>query len=123
MMKLLDSNILIYAAQPQYPQVHAFLDHGPFAYSAVTRIEVLGYHRLSEKGASGYAALLATMTELAVSAEVIDRAVEARRQYNLSLGDALIAATALAHRLPLVTHNLRDFERVADLELIDPLQG
>jgi hypothetical protein len=63
------------------------------------------------------------MTELAVSAEVIDGAVEARRQYNLSLGDARIAATALVHRLPLVTHNLRDFERVADLQLIDPLEG
>jgi tRNA(fMet)-specific endonuclease VapC len=33
--------------------------------------------------------------------------------------DMLIAATALAHDLTLVTHNLRDFQRVPGLRLLD----
>jgi len=121
-MKLLDSNILIYATQAQYPSVHAFLEQGPFAFSAITRVEVLGYHRLSDAGLQGYEALLGTMTELAVSSQIIRRAVRVRRASNLRLGDALIAATALVHQLPLVTHNMRDFERIAELDLIDPLK-
>jgi tRNA(fMet)-specific endonuclease VapC len=33
--------------------------------------------------------------------------------------DLLIAATALCHELTLVTHNLADFEGIADLEVAD----
>jgi predicted nucleic acid-binding protein len=39
----------------------------------------------------------------------------------MGLADAMIAATALVHQLPLVTHNTRDFQWIAELELIDPL--
>jgi len=33
-----------FGAEAQYPQVHAFLEHGPCTCSAVTRIAMLGYH-------------------------------------------------------------------------------
>ena len=39
----------------------------------------------------------------------------------MSLGDALIAATALELGLTLVTHNVRDYRWIAGLELLDPL--
>jgi len=32
--------------------------------------------------------------------------------------DAWIAATALAYKLPLVTHNRKDFEHISDLQLL-----
>lgn len=35
-------------------------------------------------------------------------------------GDALIGATALVHRLRLVTRNVRDFERFPGLVVLDP---
>lgn len=34
--------------------------------------------------------------------------------------DALIAATALVHRMTVVTRNVRDFERFADLPVLNP---
>ena len=34
--------------------------------------------------------------------------------------DAWIAATALAHSLPLLTHNRKDFEHIAELQLVTP---
>jgi predicted nucleic acid-binding protein len=36
----------------------------------------------------------------------------------ISVGDAWIAATALAYQLPLVTHNPRDFKNVQGLRLV-----
>ena len=36
----------------------------------------------------------------------------------ISPQDAWIAATALQHRMPLVTHNPADFEAIEELELI-----
>jgi predicted nucleic acid-binding protein len=54
----------------------------------------------------------------AAQAAIIYAALSARRRR--ALGDILIAATASAHRLPLVTRNRRDFEpmtRIGDVEL------
>jgi toxin FitB len=36
------------------------------------------------------------------------------------LADAIIAATALVHNLPLVTRNETDFKHVAGLRVINP---
>lgn len=44
-----------------------------------------------------------------------------RRQSSPRALDALIAATALAHGMPLVTANARDFEGIRGLEVIDLL--
>ena len=45
-----------------------------------------------------------------------------RRNKPISVPDALIAATALAYDLPLVTHNARDFEGIDGLEIITKYQ-
>ena len=42
---------------------------------------------------------------------------------NLPVFDSLIAATALARRLTVVTRNIRDFERVQGLLLLNPWQA
>ena len=59
---------------------------------------------------------------LGVTDVIADRAVQLRQQRRMSLGDSLIAATALVHGEPLVTHNLSDFNWIEGLELIDPLK-
>lgn len=47
-MRLLDSNIIIYAAQPQHNELRALILDEPAGISLVTQVEVLGFHRLSE---------------------------------------------------------------------------
>lgn len=42
---------------------------------------------------------------------------------HISQGDAWIAATALEFRLPLVTHNRKDFDFIPNLDLISENQG
>jgi len=41
-----------------------------------------------------------------------------RQHQPISVDDAWIAATALTHRCPLVTHNPRDFEGVSQLQVL-----
>lgn len=49
-------------------------------------------------------------------------AIESRRQRKMSLGDALIAATALEHRLILATRNVKDFEWITGLKIVNPIR-
>jgi predicted nucleic acid-binding protein len=52
---------------------------------------------------------------------VANRAIALRQARKMSLGDAIIAATALVHQLALVTRNVTDFDHIAGLTLQDPL--
>ena len=46
---LADSNIIIYAAKPEYPTIRQFIaEHAP-AVSAISYVEVLGYHKLDDQ--------------------------------------------------------------------------
>lgn len=58
---------------------------------------------------------------LSVSQDVIEEATKLRQQKSMSLGDALIAATALVHNLTLVTRNEKDFKWISNLRLLNPL--
>ena len=118
---LLDSNIVIYAFQPQHESLRSFLEQGEFAVSAITRLEVLGYWRLSSDEYERLHLFLAEMPLLHVTPAIIEAAIQLRLKRRMGLADALIAATALQHHLPLVTHNLRDFQEIEGLEVIDPL--
>ena len=118
---LIDSNIVIYASQPQYLVLRLFLDSVRRSISIVSYIEALGYHRLTAD-AEGYITDLFQGSQiLPLTNTIAQQAVTLRQQRRMGLGDAIIAATAITHNLTLVTHNTEDFRWIAGLELLDPL--
>ncbi len=118
---LLDS--IIYAALPKYAALQSFIaKHAP-AVSAISRVEVLGYHLLSQVDRTDFEEFFSTATVLPISDSVLAKAIEFRQIRKLSLGDALIAGTALVHGLRLVTRNAVDFDWIEGLTLLDPLTG
>lgn len=64
--------------------------------------------------------LLGAMIELPVDAGIAELAGMTRRDSGIPTPDALIAATALTHGIPVMTRNRRHFERVAGLRVIAP---
>lgn len=121
-MILADSNLIIYAASGKYPDmVEWFAEHRPVV-SAITLVEVLGYHKLKADEKEVLENLFAELSIVYPSSEVFQKAVELRQQRNISVSDALIAATAIFHDLTLATHNTSDFNWVEVLNLIDPLE-
>ena len=117
---LLDSNIIIYAAQPEHADLRTFIAEQAPDVSAISVVEVLGYHKLTDEARTHFEEFFAVARVLPVSSSVITWAVHLRQQRRMTLGDALIAGTALTHDLTLVTRNTDDFRWVPDLRLNNP---
>jgi len=59
---------------------------------------------------------------LAVTQEVADQAIALRRDRNVRLADAIIAATAIVNGFKLATRNTDDFKGLGALEIVNPFQ-
>lgn len=120
---LLDSNIIIYAAKPEHADLRQFIaTHAP-AVSIVSYVEVLGYHKLSDLERHHFEAFFKAARVLGITDSIAEEAVKLRQMKRMTLGDALIAGTALAHGLTLVTRNTKDFAWIGSLNLLDPLSS
>jgi toxin FitB len=118
---LLDTNIIIYAAQGQHPKLRTFIaQHAPLV-SVISYVEALGYHRLPPVERADLEAFFNVAKLLDVSRPVIDRAVSLKQVRKMSLGDSIVAATALVHGLTLVTRNVADFQWISGLTLLNPV--
>ncbi len=120
---LIDSNIIIYAAKTEHRHLREFIARHAPAVSAVSYVEVLGYHRLTEHEHRLFETFFATAKILALSEPVLDNAVKLRQRRNMTLGDALIASTALVYQLTLVTRNVKDFDWIIELPLLNPFNS
>lgn len=96
---------------------------GPFTLviSSSTQLEL--FRRVPQQDrAAELERFLRPLPVLALNEAIADHAAGLLRRYRLSHGlllpDALIAATALVHDVPLATMNQRDYRFIADLQLL-----
>jgi len=121
-MILADSNLVIYATSRNQPALADWFAKNKPAVSVISLVEVLGYHKLREEDKRFLEAFFAELIVHYPNPEVFQTAIDLRQEHAMSLGDALIAATAMYHRLTLATRNKKDFEWIDSLELTDPLE-
>ena len=117
---LLDSNILIYAANQSAPEIESLAISAENSVASVTQIEVYGFTGLKPEEKAALDILFRRLTVHPLDAAVIERAIALRQENKMGLADAIIAATALVHDLPLVTRNEEDFKHVAGLRIVNP---
>ena len=117
---ILDSNIIIYSIKPEYESLAAYLrtNMDTLHVSAISMVEVLGFHRLTQQEKQDFEAFFRFVTVRNMSAEIVLEAIRLRQQRKHSLGDSIIAATALLHNLPLLTNNTADFMDIPGLTVI-----
>ena len=117
---LLDSNIIIYAAQIENIFLRDFIAENSPYVSAISYLEVLGYHQLMDEDKTYFQEFFTASQILPISQSVINQAVKLKQLRKMSLGDAIIAGTALGYDLTVVTRNIDDFCWITDLKLLNP---
>lgn len=103
---LLDTNVVIGVLKEFTPAVELLQSVGddtPLAYSAITRMELMGYPGLTAEEATAIDSTLATMTYMGLTRAIEDRAIALRQNHRIKLPDAIIAATALESSYRLLT--------------------
>lgn len=90
------------------------------AISVINQIEMLGFSPDNPTDLTPFEELVDALQILPLDAEVVKRCIALRKRHKIKLPDAIVAATALAHGLSLVSRNESDFKKIPDLKLINP---
>jgi predicted nucleic acid-binding protein len=116
---LLDTNVILDLSSQKLPlkskaKVVGIVDKSP-KISVITKIELF-----SLPNVPAYIVDFAREA-LVISLEetIVEKTIDLRKRYHIKLPDAIIAATALVYNLTLITHNMRDFQNIKRLKLVD----
>ena len=115
---LLDTNIILYAAVHNHDIALELIAENTIFISDITEIELLGYHRLSEKERQVIEELLSCMIIVPLSGGIKSRAIELRKEYALKTPDAIIAATALELGYFLASAD-KKLQKIKNIEVIE----
>lgn len=123
---ILDTNTVIDYIGDKLPQNSALamdkVVNDELNISIIVKIETLGFN-----GEDSEMQKLKDFLSLAKTYYVDDltaeKTIDLRKTYRkLKLGDAIIAATALANNLTLISRNTKDFEDISGLTCINPYE-
>ncbi len=120
-MYILDSNILIYSGDSEFAYLKPYVSDTDNAISYITYLEVLGYHKFDAATKEYFELLLPQLNHIPIEFDIILKATMLRQERKMSLGDALIAATALHYNLTLCTRNTSDFSKINGLKVFNPM--
>lgn len=89
--------------------------------SIITKIELLSWPKISTAEIGTISEFLSNFESIGLTEEIKIVTIQLRKSTSLKIPDAVIAATALTQAVPLLTNNLKDFEKVDFLKILDPM--
>ncbi len=120
-MLCFDTNIVIYLGNQTLGE--SIVGNEAICYASVSLIEALGYPDILAAEEQRIKELFDTMIEIPLHASIIQMAVRLRQLKKMSLGDAIVGATALENGCTLWTANIEDFMHIDGLRIHNPLKG
>ena len=119
-MRILDSNIVIYATQADFGYLLPYL-HDPNNYvSEITKLEVLGFHGFDRTTKHAMKDLFDTLQIIPIDSTIIDKAIELRQMRKMSIGDSIVGATTLIHGFELISRDVRGFSSLG-ISVVNPI--
>ena len=120
---IVDSNLIILASKSSHVEILDWLLETPLSVSAISRVEVMGYRDMTEEERSTLKRLFAELQVIAITDPILDEAIRLKQTKKMSLGDSIIAGTAILHGGELATRNLKDFQNIPGLIAEDPTRA
>lgn len=121
---LIDTNIIIYFITGKIPEKAKLklLDifKTSFNISTITKIETLGWHRISDSNKNRYTNFMNAAKVYYINEKIKEIAIELKQSRKIDVPDAVIGATALFHDFVILTRNSDDFKKIKGLEIYNP---
>ena len=114
---LLDTNAFIYFFEGRSTITDLVVNTPEIYFSAISEIELLSATHLTPTEIDSIKAFLLLCQRVELTTDIIDQTIMIRRQYRFKVPDAIIAASALHLKIPLVSADT-DFQKVTGLTLI-----
>ena len=116
---LLDTNVVLDFMGKKLPAKSQFflseIIDDEINLSAINKIELLGFSFVEQTIID----FVSYAEVYPIDDETIDMTIDLRRKYKIKLPDAIIAATAIINDFTVVTHNVKDFQKITELQIID----
>jgi toxin FitB len=119
-MRILDSNIIIYATQRSYSYLLPLLQDPKNYISEITKLEVLGFHGFDNTSKQAMKALFKRLQIIPIDSAIIDKAIELRQKRKMSIGDAIVGATTLINGFELISRDEKGFSYL-DITVVNPI--
>lgn len=125
---ILDTNIAIYFLDAKLsPEarnyVQSALDSGTSHLSVISKMEILGWEFSFVEEELKARQFINDLPLLNLTDEIVEITIGLRRKWpKTKLPDAIIASTALSHKLTLLSRNTTDFSKISGLELVNPFE-
>jgi len=100
-MYLIDSNIIIYSYSDEFQYLRKIVSGDNVFTSEISKVKVLGYHKLQTDEEIYFREVFDFLPSLLPNQNIFDRAIKIRKEFNLKLGDSIIAATAIECNLSI----------------------
>ena len=88
--------------------------------SVINKIELLGYPNLDKNEEEKFNLLINHYILHPIDNKNIEKTISIRKGYRIKLPDAIIAATCLVNGLEILTLNIKDFENIDGLKVMEP---
>lgn len=113
---LVDTNIFLYLLKGN-DTLEKMLQGKQIYMSFITELELIGFKDLSVKEEKEIAILVGESLVVSLSNEIKKKYIEIRRKSSLKLADAIIAATAIALEVPLISAD-KQSKTIEGLDLV-----
>jgi predicted nucleic acid-binding protein len=116
---IFDTNVLIYLSKFTLDPEKILKANS--SISVITKIEALGYSFSNQEEHLLLKAVCNEFEVISLTDDISEETIKLRAKHRIKLPDAIIYATALVKKVPLLTNNIADFKLLGGkVTIIDP---
>ncbi len=121
---MIDTNVAIeYIGETLPEEALIWLDKiidTQFFISVINKIELLGFSDITKNEELKFQEFIHAATVIQLDEVISNHTIEIRKKYKTKLPDAIIAATAFVNELTIITRNVKDFDKIKELKILNP---